>query len=175
MRNGCFWCEPSTSRAFPRQLKPTQCTRPTGCSVRLVPTQPSRPTTLGPVAPLLPSNWLILCRRPGWDQCHPPMVVPAGLPATYPAPPATVTDRLEAGSETIPLECPGQPAEDARGWWQLQRNLHQTLFTNSHVTYSATIGGVLRPTSSEGGRIQSRVKRGDSKRHVLGVELQRSV
>ena len=92
-----------------------------------------------------------------------------------PAPPATVTDRLEAGSETIPLECPGQPAEDARGWWQLQRNLHQTLFTNSHVTYSATIGGVLRPTSSEGGRIQRRVKRGDSKRHVLGVELQRSV
>jgi len=26
----------------------------------------------------------------------------------------TVTDRLEAGSETIPLECPGQPTEDAR-------------------------------------------------------------
>ena len=39
------------------------------------------------------------------------MVVPADL---LPSSAATVTDRLEAGSETIPLECPGQPTEDAR-------------------------------------------------------------
>ena len=43
---------------------------------------------------------------PGWLGPVPPTDGRASGPACYPpAPPATVTDRLEAGSETIPLEC----------------------------------------------------------------------
>ena len=169
VRNGCFWCESPTHSAASSNLSNAP---PDHLHLGLVPAKPSGCSAL-------PRNPCAGCARSllvGWKPAavgsgHTPMVV-AGLTSS-----SGYSNRSSGGtgSETIPLECPGQPAEDARGWWQLQRNLHQTLFKNSHVTYSATIGGVLRPTSSEGGRIQSRVKRGDSKRHVLGVELQRSV